>query len=172
MNSSIRAKTVLRETLPGQLRLPLYCGQRNSTKFTSTPRVSHRDSAQGCLSFTRKERPTDGLSPERSTHDLDRRFHRATYNHGVFVAFVPPFHRECTAGFCLQHGIQGGGPHNTRSYEYYAFPPMPAMRGLGGREGRHVLAIPFILQPPGIPQSGSGGWIPYESWGPLSRTAI
>ena len=46
MNSSIRAKTVLREALPGQLRLPLYCGQRNSTKSTSTPRVSHRDSAR------------------------------------------------------------------------------------------------------------------------------
>ena len=37
MNSSIRAETVLRETLPGQLALPLYCGQRNSTKFASTP---------------------------------------------------------------------------------------------------------------------------------------
>ena len=28
MNSSIRADTVLRETLAGQLMLPLYCGQR------------------------------------------------------------------------------------------------------------------------------------------------
>ena len=36
MNSSIRAETVLRETLPGQFMLPLYCGQRNSTKFAST----------------------------------------------------------------------------------------------------------------------------------------
>ena len=37
MNSSIRAETVLRETLPGQFGLPLYCGQRNSTKFASAP---------------------------------------------------------------------------------------------------------------------------------------
>ena len=33
MNFSIRAETVLRETLPGEFVLPLYCGQRNSTKF-------------------------------------------------------------------------------------------------------------------------------------------
>ena len=63
MNSSIRAKTVLRETLPGQLRLPLYCGQRNSTKFTSTPRVSHRDSAQGCMSFTMERTANQWTQP-------------------------------------------------------------------------------------------------------------
>ena len=32
MDSSMLAETVLRETLPGQLMLPLYRGQRNSTK--------------------------------------------------------------------------------------------------------------------------------------------
>ena len=37
MNTSIRAETVLRESLPNQFVLPLYCGQRNSTKFASTP---------------------------------------------------------------------------------------------------------------------------------------
>ena len=36
-NSTVRAETVLRETLLGQFVLPMYCGQRNSTKFASTP---------------------------------------------------------------------------------------------------------------------------------------
>ena len=34
MNSSIWAETVLRETLPGQLMLPVYCGQRNNKSLT------------------------------------------------------------------------------------------------------------------------------------------